>query len=91
MVTLLFTYKFKNLVVCGAVLDNAVVCIFGINVIYVCRVWWGQMGKDFDNITCYIYLSRIYTVYISYLVNFHVCPGNDPRATSWCEMVADHT
>ena len=41
------------------------------------------MGNDLDNIICYIYLS--------YLVNFYVWPGNDPRATSWCKMVADHT
>ena len=32
MAILLFTYKLKNLVVSGAVLDNAVVCKFGINV-----------------------------------------------------------
>ena len=47
------------------------------------------MGKDLDNIIRYIYLSRI--LYLSYLANFRVWPGNDPRATSRCEMVADHT
>ena len=74
--------------VSGAVSDNVVVCIFCNNVIYVWRVWWELMGKDLDNIIRYIYLSRIY---LSYLANFHVWPGNDPRATSRCEMVADHT
>ena len=49
------------------------------------------MGTDGERsyiIICYIYLSRIY---LSYLANVHVWPGNDPRATSWCKMVADHT
>ena len=46
------------------------------------------MGKDLDNIICYIYLLRIY---LSYLAIFRVWPGNDPRATSQCEMVADRT
>ena len=54
MAILLFTYKLKNLVVSGAVLNNAVVC----KLMFVCRVWWGQMGKDYDNITCYIYYQE---------------------------------
>ena len=77
-----------TLVVSGAVSDNVVVCIFCNNVIYVWRVWWELMGKDLGNIIRYIYLSR---VYLSYLANFRVWPGNDPRATSRCKMVADHT
>ena len=50
MATLLFMYNFKIFVVSGALSDNAVVCIFCNNVIYVWRVWWGLMGKDLDNI-----------------------------------------
>ena len=62
--------------------DIAVVCILCING-YVWRVWWGWMGKDLHNTICYINLS--------YLAIFRVWPGNDQRATSWCEKVADRT
>ena len=75
--------------VSGAVSDNVVVCIFCNNVIYVWTVWWELMGKDLDNIICYIYLSRIY---LSYLANFGVglaMTQEQPHGAKWWQITLE--
>ena len=73
--------------VSGAVSDNVVVCIF-CN-IYVWRAWWELMGKDLDNIICFIYLSRIY---LSYLANFRVglaMTQEQPHGVKWWQITLE--